>query len=170
MPRAYVVPRAEVIDDDPALILSRFRSSDPRAAVLMAADPLAGLPTEPRQPFTPARWLCRDPDRPVLEVTTTAPGLLVIADTWMPGWSARVDGRAVPILRGNHAQRVIPLEQPGQHVIDLQYDPPGLALGSAISASLSWPGACSASSWSRGGDPATHQVSESGFERRDAPQ
>ena len=134
LPRAYVVPRAEVFEDDPALVLSRFRSNDPRAAVLMSADPLANLPTGPRQPFTPARWLCRDPDRPVLDATTTAPGLLVIADTWMPGWSATVDGRAVPILRGNHAQRVIPLEHPGHHLVQLQYQPPGLVTGSAISA------------------------------------
>ena len=43
LPRAYVVPRAEVVPEEPAVILSRFRSSDPRAAVLMDHDPLAGL-------------------------------------------------------------------------------------------------------------------------------
>ena len=140
MPRAYVVPRAEIVDDDPAIILSRFRSSDPRSAVLMATDPLASLPAGPRQPFTPACWICRDPDLPVLAVTTTAPGLLVMADTWMPGWSARVDNRAVPILAGNHAQRVLPLEQPGRHVVELRYQPPGLAIGFAISmmSVLAW--------------------------------
>ncbi len=36
------------------------------------------------------------------------PGLLVVADSWMPGWTARVDGVPVPILRGNHAQRSDP--------------------------------------------------------------
>ena len=134
LPRAYVVPRAEVIEDDPALILSRFRSSDPRSAVLMSHDPLAGLPADPRQAFTPVTWMSHDPDRPMLEVFTEAPGLLVMADTWLPGWSALVDGRPTPIYRGNYAQRVIPLEQPGHHTIILRYSPPGLVLGGFISA------------------------------------
>jgi hypothetical protein len=134
LPRAYVVPRAEAIADDDATIVSRFRSSDARTAVLMAEDPLAAYPSDWRQPFTPARWLSLDPDRPALEVSTTAPGLLVIADTWMPGWSARVDGQGCPIFRGNLAQRVIPIEHAGVHRVDLVYHPPGLALGCTISA------------------------------------
>src|SRR5208282_4789868 len=75
-----------------------------------------------------------DPDRPMLEVFTEAPGLLVMADTWLPGWSAQVDGRPAPIFRGNHAQRVIPLEHSGRHTIILRYSPPGLALGGLITA------------------------------------
>ena len=134
LPRAYVVPRAEVVADDPATVLSRFRSNDPRSAVLMTRDPLAGLPNDHRQGFLAASWRSLDPDRPVLEVRTQAPGLLVMADTWMPGWSALVDGRPAPILTGNHAQRVIPLEQPGHHTIVLHYDPPCLALGSMVTA------------------------------------
>jgi hypothetical protein len=135
LPRAYVVPRAEILEgNDNATVLSQFRSSNPRESVLMDHDPLAGLSTERRQSFTPAHWVSRDPDRPVLEVATEAPGLLVVADTWMPGWTARVDGQPARILRGNGAQRVIPLTHPGRHSILLQYHPPGLATGSQISA------------------------------------
>ena len=93
--------RAEVVeDDDSATVLSQFRSSDPRTSVLMTHDPLAGLPLERRQSFTPAHWISQDPDRPVLEVATEAPGLLVVADTWMPGWSARVERPARQDLEG----------------------------------------------------------------------
>ena len=134
LPRAYVVPRAELIADDAIMILSRFRVSDPRLAVLMSNDPLAGLQTDSRQAFLPVSWLGHDPDRPVLEVTTEAPGLLVMADTWLPGWSALVDGNSTPIFRGNYAQRVIPLRQPGKHTIALSYHPPGLTLGATITA------------------------------------
>ena len=69
-------------------MVARFREGDPREAVLMAADPL-GAARAPRQPFTPAKWASTDPDRLVLKVTTGAPGLLVVADTWMPGWPPR---------------------------------------------------------------------------------
>jgi hypothetical protein len=135
LPRAYVVPGAKVVeDDDSATVLSQFRSSDPRTSVLMDHDPLAGVSWERRQTFTQAHWISQDPDRPVLEVATEAPGLLVVADTWMPGWSARVDGQPASILRGNHAQRVISLKQPGRHSVSLRYRPPGLAAGCVISA------------------------------------
>ncbi len=133
LPRAYVVPRAQHARDN-ASILASFPESNPREAVLMPADPL-GLDCQHRQPFTPAEWASTDPDRGVLRVSTEAPGLLVVADTWMPGWSAEVDGNAQPILRGNRAQRVIPLPRPGRHEVVLTYQPPGLKLGLALTAS-----------------------------------
>ena len=64
----------------------------------MNFDPLRSIPDTHRQPFTAAEWASVDPDHPVLEVTTQAPGLLVISDTWMPGWTARVDGEPTPIF------------------------------------------------------------------------
>jgi hypothetical protein len=132
VPRAYVVPRAEPCGDDVATVLAQFRGSDPRRVVLMPHDPLGTDRTGPRQPFTPARWRCLASDRLELAVTTAAPGLLVIADTWMPGWTAVVDGRPAPILRGNHAQRVIALPTPGSHEVVLRYDAPGLSQGVTI--------------------------------------
>jgi hypothetical protein len=133
MPRAYVVPRVTVLPDDPRVVLSSMADLDPRRSVVMTADPLAGLAPGPRQPFTAAGWTSVDPDRPSLVVTTRAPGLLVLADTWMPGWAATVDGRPAPVLRGNHAQRVVPLPDPGRHAIVLRYHPPGLVLGRVVS-------------------------------------
>ncbi|SIO60878.1 hypothetical protein SAMN05444166_6559 [Singulisphaera sp. GP187] len=137
MPRAYVVPRAEPTGEDAASALAGFRAVDPREAVLMSADP---LPTGPRQPFTPAVWGSTDPDRVVIQVTTEAPGLLVVADTWMPGWDAQDNGRPTRILRGNHAQRVIPLTRPGRHEVVLRYEAPGLKRGTAVTlaSAVAW--------------------------------
>lgn len=132
LPRAYVVPRADATPEDVPAMLCGYRAVDPRTAVLMPADPLSGEGR--RQPYTPARWCSNDPDRVVVAVTTEAPGLLVVADTWMPGWTATVDGRPAPIYRGNHAQRVVPLDRPGAHQVELRYQAPGLARGVAISA------------------------------------
>ena len=159
LPRAYVVPRAHPGGDDAATVLAEFRRIDPREEVLIASDPLGADAPGPRQPFTPAVWRSSTPERVVLEVTTGAPGLLVVADTWMPGWTATVDGRPAPILRGNHAQRVIPLPQPGQHEVVLHYEAPGLALGLALSglSLVAWGAAAlallarNALSWSYGG-------------------
>ena len=55
--------------------------------------------------------------------------MLVVTDTWMPGWTARVNGEPTPIYQGNLAQRVIPLVRPGRNRITMDYQAPGLALG-----------------------------------------
>ena len=130
LPRAYVVPRAEVLPDGPGVV-DRFEAIDPREAVVLDRDPLPDLPS--RQPFTPADYRTDGPDRVEIRVRTRHPGLLVVADTWMPGWEAESDGLAVPILRGNHWQRVIALDGTGTHRIVMTYRPPGLAVGRAIS-------------------------------------
>jgi hypothetical protein len=130
MPRAYMVPRVKVAPDDRS-IFDRLSRVDPRDAVLMPFDPLEVGPVA-RQKFQPAEWISDDPDRIVLRVATDATGLLVIAETWMPGWSATVDGKSTPILRGNHAQRVVPLLEPGNHEVVLTYRTPGLTSGLAL--------------------------------------
>ena len=142
LPRAYVVPSAAVVPEDETF--AHFRTDDPRSSVLMSDDPLRVVPAEPRQRFTAAAWRSTDPDQPVLEVSTDAPGLLVVTDTWLPGWSARVDDVETPIHRGNYAQRVIPIFRPGRHTIAMIYQPPGFALGRAITvlSSLGWVFVC----------------------------
>ncbi len=130
LPRAYVVPRAEVAPDDFSVV-TRLGFVPGREAVILPDDPLAGH-VGPRQPFTPAAYRAPDPDRVEIEVTTTAPGLLVVADTGADGWSATLDGQPVPIRIGNRAQRVVTLPEPGAHRVVMTYVPPGLALGRAI--------------------------------------
>lgn len=131
LPRAYVVPRAALSSGDPAAVLTELSSVDPRQAVLMALDPLGE--TGARQPFTEATYDAQDPDHVVVRVETDAPGLLVVGDTWMPGWTATVDGAPAELHRGNHAQRVVALPRAGSHRIELSYRPPGLLVGAALS-------------------------------------
>lgn len=57
-----------------------------------------------------------------LETTATAPGLLVLADTFMPGWRATVDGTAAPILATNHLFRGVPVAA-GTHRVRFTYGP-----------------------------------------------
>ena len=134
LPRAYVVPTAAVISDNESNPRARFLDVDPRESVLMHEDPLAQVFDGARQPFTPAAWASLAPDHPVITVTTQGAGLLVVSDTWMPGWTARVNGAHTPIYRGNLAQRVIPLLRPGSHTIEMDYVAPGFVLGCIVTA------------------------------------
>src|SRR5262249_20877032 len=114
-----------------------LRGLDPRQVVVLPRDP---LPPGGRQAFTPATWTSRTPDTVLIEVSTRAPGLLVVGNTWMPGWEARVNGSREAVLRGNHAQQVVPLRSAGDHRVVLRYRPPGLVPGVAVSgaSAVAW--------------------------------
>ncbi|HET9300504.1 MAG TPA: hypothetical protein VFO11_11215, partial [Candidatus Polarisedimenticolaceae bacterium] len=49
-------------------------------------------------------------------------GYLVVADSFVPGWSAAEDGRPVPILRADYAFRAVPVS-PGAHEVVMRYSP-----------------------------------------------
>lgn len=63
---------------------------------------------------------------------TDAPGYLVVADTFYPGWTAEVGGQEVPILRANLAFRAIQLSA-GSHLVRMIYAPGWLWPGVLIS-------------------------------------
>jgi uncharacterized membrane protein YfhO len=73
-----------------------------------------------------------DPDRIRLEASTDAPGLLMLSETYDPGWKAYVDGEQVEVLVADHLLRAVPLPA-GEHVVELRYEPTSLKIGIAIS-------------------------------------
>jgi hypothetical protein len=70
-----------------------------------------------------------------LEIETVADGaaLLVVSDSYYPGWRAAVDGRPVPLLRTNVILRGVPVPA-GRHQVRLWFDPLSVRLGFALSA------------------------------------
>jgi uncharacterized membrane protein YfhO len=72
------------------------------------------------------------PNRVTVDATVGAPGLLVLADTWFPGWQATVDGEPAELLRANHAFRAILIEA-GEHTVEMAYRPLSALVGGAIS-------------------------------------
>lgn len=80
-----------------------------------------------------------DSDRVSLSVRAQAPGFVIVADTFYPGWSATVDGAPAPILRANRAMRGIPIEA-GEHRIEMRYESRPWRIGAALSGGgwLAW--------------------------------
>jgi hypothetical protein len=56
-------------------------------------------------------------------VTTGAHSLFVVADTWFPGWEARVDGHAVPIRIVDGFLRGVFINGAGQHRVEMSFHP-----------------------------------------------
>ena len=134
LPRAYVVPHAIKLEDGPG-VPDHFLDHPARESVILSQD-VPHLP-EARQPFTPAEYVSTNVDRVEVRVVTSKPGFLVVADTWMPGWSAELDGEPATVYRGNRAQRVVVLPAAGRHRIVMMYAPPGLRLGRWLTG-ISW--------------------------------
>ena len=66
-----------------------------------------------------------------LQVETAEDSLLVLSDTYYPGWKAFVDGKKAKIYRADYAFRAIPLNA-GTHKVEFVYDPLSFKLGAGV--------------------------------------
>ena len=69
-----------------------------------------------------------EPELVVIDTDGQADAWLVLADSFMPGWSADIDGVAAPILAADLAFRAVAVPA-GPHRVTFRYDAPGWALG-----------------------------------------
>jgi Bacterial membrane protein YfhO len=136
LPRAFVVHEAHAVSNREAAI--RFLLStaiDPsRSAVVEGTLPPAQQaflrPSEGGGASDVRIRLYRD-DRVELQVRTERPGLLVLTDTYYPGWKATVDGVSVPILATDEAFRSV-FVPAGVHDVTFVFRPRTFCTGAAI--------------------------------------
>lgn len=83
--------------------------------------------------ITPAQIVTYERHRVVVEAETASAAMLVLADTYYPGWSATVDGIPQAIYPVNLALRGVPLS-PGKHRIEFRYAQAPLRQGLWLSA------------------------------------
>ena len=124
MPRAWVVHRLKSVDRKPVLPI------DPRleATIFGKVPELAECQDGPR-----VEWTTRNATQIALRVQTSCRGLLVVADTYFPGWRATVDGISARILEVNAAQRGVVIEA-GIHQVEMRYRPTSVIAGAILTA------------------------------------
>ena len=66
-----------------------------------------------------------------LLVNSTEDNLLVLSDTYYPGWKAFVNGKETKIYRADYTFRGIPLNA-GTHQVEFVYDPMSFKLGAGV--------------------------------------
>jgi hypothetical protein len=134
LPRAFVVYHAQVVDSA-AQSLERVTGDafDFRASVVLEEMP-ENWTEPPREPTPSAvvRIVDYEPNRVSVEVETAADGLLVLTDTYMPGWQALLDGRATRVCVADHAFRAVVVPA-GAHQVEFVYRPPAFEVGLGIS-------------------------------------
>jgi uncharacterized membrane protein YfhO len=73
-------------------------------------------------------------DRVDIRASLRCRGIVVLADTWFPGWRATIDGRSVEVLEVYGALRGVVAEA-GDHQIEYRYRPLSAAIGAIMTAS-----------------------------------
>ena len=128
-PRAWIVPAARQVAVEAlpgALVAEDFA---PDAEVLLEVAPAPEIAGG-------AGAVQRVQDHPnavTVDFTTDGPAYLVLADAWDAGWTARLDGDAVPVLRADLALRAVPVATAGDHYLVMRYRPQALVWGIVIS-------------------------------------
>jgi hypothetical protein len=131
LPRAYLVGRFLVCTPDQALSRVTAGTFDYRTTVLLEKEP--GLAQSPQDaPCEAAEIASYGPEQVVISVETKADRILVLTDTYFPGWRAYVDGVETEILRANYLFRAVRVPA-GRHQVTFKYKPASFNVGAAMS-------------------------------------
>lgn len=121
-----------------------FEETDPPGTVLVGVLPtgserpvrlrrIAGaLPWASMEDGTAVELRHFGPCRFRFRVQAAAAGLLVVRETWFPGWSAEVDGASLAVRQHEIAFMAVPVPA-GSHEVELRYLPRSYVVGRAIS-------------------------------------
>jgi hypothetical protein len=130
VPRVYIVNKS-VVETNSTQILRRLASLefDPNQAVILDED-LANTPTHPL--LATAKIVSYENQAVTVQVSLNGTGILVLADSYYPGWKAYVNGTEQEILRANLFFRAVPLPA-GTHSVEFRYEPRSFVIGRAVS-------------------------------------
>jgi hypothetical protein len=135
LPRVFLVDRQRTAPDaDAALAATTAPSFDARR-VAVTETPIGGLPSESAAPSGgagTARLTRYGDERVVARADAKSSALLVLTDTYFPGWKATVDGRSVPIERVDYLLRGVRVPA-GAHTVEFRYEPASWRAGWLIS-------------------------------------
>ena len=125
LPRAFLVGAARVSSAGAAMRAVLSADFDPAREAVVENDEVSSLtlPTDAPEDFRGTASIdSYDDTRMVMRTQSTRPALLVVSDTWYPGWKAWVDGVETPLQHADYALRGIALPA-GNHRVVCAYQP-----------------------------------------------
>lgn len=131
LPRVYMVDRATV-ETDAGKVLRRLSAPgfEPLKEVILDSDPSI-RPSEALK----ASAIVERYENSLVAIRTAAdePAILVLADSYYPGWKALVDDKEAKVFRANHFFRAVVLPK-GEHRVEFRYEPRLFIIGVILSA------------------------------------
>ena len=138
LPRAYWVPKWRVADSiEETLAILDDETFDARRECVVAS--VLGADSSPPAETGPGEAMCSieefSPERLMLRLHAPADGIVVLSDTYAPGWKATRAGEPCAVLRTNGLFRGIRVP-PGRHEILFEYRPLSVLVGRCVSLSV----------------------------------
>ena len=125
LPRAFLVPKMRVPADGRVINTYYDKSFDPISEVLLndtvAFEESAHFKGEVEE-------VAYSPNHVTIKTSQEGNGFLVLLDTYLPGWTVKVDGREQTILKAYGFYRAVQLG-PGEHTLEFDYFPEGFREG-----------------------------------------
>ncbi len=121
LPRAKLYANWQVNTNDQAVLDTLVSPAFEPAQTVLVSTPQTVLAAAATNANTgTVEYQSYAPTKIVLAATNSTAAVLLLNDKFDPGWSARVDGQPVPVLRCNFIMRGIYLT-PGQHTVEFRY-------------------------------------------------
>ena len=127
LPRAYVVGQYYLVTSSRAGLSYMARGFPMRREVVLEEAPVVSI-----GPGGAAEIVRYEDEEVAVALTDSAGGILVLSDTYYPGWRAFVDGVERPILRANHVFRAVVIPAGAQEVV-FSYEPNSFRYGLLVS-------------------------------------
>jgi hypothetical protein len=133
LPRAFIVSDYRIAADEEFVnLLASGAERLRREAIIAGTTPLPPREIQKPEPNATATFLRDAPDEIIIETNSKRPGLLVLMDSYYPGWRAWVYETETPIMRANYGFRGIEVP-PGKQVVTMRYDPASYRVGLFVS-------------------------------------
>jgi hypothetical protein len=130
LPRVFVPKTIHVIDDQAARLRALAQPDFDPEAVAYAESPASPL----AQPADgDASIVNESPMHVTIQFNMKTPGVIVLSDTWDPGWHASVNGTESTVFRVNHVFRGV-LVPAGNGILQYDYQPASFYLGLKLAA------------------------------------
>jgi hypothetical protein len=139
LPRAFLVRDYQVLPPEEVPDAMKHWRFEPRQKVILeespaGIEPVAGLPAHGS-----AIIVSRKPNEVSIMTESEGEAILVLTETYYPGWQAEVDGKRAPILKADYVYRAVSLS-PGAHTVVFRFRPATFLIGSALSCAgiIAW--------------------------------
>jgi hypothetical protein len=132
LPRAWFVHDVRSVNEGDAIQLLKFGGLyfGETALVEGPVPPLGQPPEGAREPVS---LTVNEPGHVSVVVKAAAPGLVVLSQTYYPGWKAYVDGKEVDTYPTDHVLIGVPFPA-GEHTLELRFQSRPLKIGIGISS------------------------------------
>lgn len=129
--RAFLVSRYETRKSSDDALAALQKNFDPASEVILERDPGPLVSSPTGELDGRARVVSDEANRVVVEATCDRDALLVLTDTYYPGWRARVDGNEAGVLCADYVFRAVRLAA-GTHTVEFFYEPKSVIIGALL--------------------------------------